>query len=683
MPWSMAHRKRWDLNRSLVESLAFAVIPVIVDAVTKIWNPTPSSTVTGVVATTSLLLICMRLLWVADKPNPLSGAVFTGLAPLTDESALPQSDHLQKVVDRLRDNKSSAVLVLVGPSGAGKSTLVSKSLVPWLATKATPQWKCEFIRQYDSLMHLTSTLGRQLDKLLGIDHKLLADPHFDSSQVRLRQDACPSGKLLIIFDQAEQMLYLPQSVLQWLVTILENLKEVPGIRILLILREDFYLKMRFLGPLLPKPQFLLEVPGLEPAIEDVVMVKLQKLNVLPNTARTILDSLRSERLTPNSGERDGSIVVESRGVILPLEVEVIGLMIENMAAKLPYIDDSIYLTRLNGKDGLTHAYFMAFMRAAPDSNVAIDLLCVLSTGTRLRTAARIQEIARICYYSEEEILENLQFLEAHNLVVSASGDRGRQYQWAHDWLAARFGEFSTTEMDVRRRDNIVFIADRIQRGAEFKSRVWPVKDCRRNLVLLNVVFTACITVIGIRLLMACLGNMVTTRLSGNGIVAEILRVISDPVYVPFAMPHATWAIFVRAFGMLFVRLKSAALTVICFMGLASVVATVIVPKSWLITIGLEAFVIACVFWYYAWEPRVLPEARRRLSEFASKCFGGTVLCSVIGVWFYYFWTPQIPYASYMAWGLSAAFALAAINGIQRYGSRDAIAIWLGIFERRF
>jgi conflict system STAND superfamily ATPase len=368
-------RTQREANRSVIEGIALGMIPVLVDGVLRICNSGNASDLLPSAVCLILFAVIAYFLWNPWKPPPPSGIVFPGIGPLTNKSAVPQAEDLARLLKRL-GSKSSAILVIVGPSGAGKSTLVTTFLLPRLASSAEESWDHILVDHYDSVIQLKDDFGKRLDQVLSVTYSLLADPTCEATGIVLQKRGCPTGKLLIILDQAEQMSFMPPAALQWLVTILKKLKKVSGIRILLLLREDFYLKMRFLGAMLPLPDRLLEIPGLRASTDDGLLAKLEKVNVKSSAARLILDSLRTERMTLNTGRLARNILVKSHDVILPLELQVVGLMLETIAATHPIIDEELYLGRLNGKEGLIHVYFDTFMRASSDSNVSMGSLCV-------------------------------------------------------------------------------------------------------------------------------------------------------------------------------------------------------------------------------------------------------------------------------------------------------------------
>ena len=224
--------------------------------------------------------------------------------------------------------------------------------------------------------------------------------------------------------------------------------------------------MRFLRDTLPCHKDLIYIPGFNPQNDSDKNEVRQLLNQVcePDVVTVIVNDLRSASSSVSSN------LTGTTGVILPVDLAIVGLMIEishlfRERGKLRYRE--AYEVTLGGKDGLVRSYLRTCLQASPDYYVSQAVLAALSAATGLRSAVGIQKLCQVVYYRDDDVEKAIEFFEERGLVrrfATKSGEAA--YEWTHDTLAAAYREFSASEMDATLRDNIMYLAERATTGKE-------------------------------------------------------------------------------------------------------------------------------------------------------------------------------------------------------------------------
>ena len=262
--------------------------------------------------------------------------VFPGVRVLQQDEYWTR-DEGDPLINQITD-PDRRVRLVYGPSGAGKSTLLRTQVVPVLLARG---WHVVHISEYTQLY---LSLIEQLRPVLGLlpDRLQAAVPHLS------RDDS--AQPIVVILDQAEKLLSLAMAERQHALALLRKLYEHGTIRIVLVIREDFYLAVhKMLDGIVPNPNELTYVGGLTLKGADRQFVYGKLLQVVANeaTVEAIIDDLGSDASwTTSNGSSD------PQPVILPLALQMVGSMLEIEQQRGGVIDSALYKRRLLGTRGL-------------------------------------------------------------------------------------------------------------------------------------------------------------------------------------------------------------------------------------------------------------------------------------------------------------------------------------------
>ena len=281
--------------------------------------------------------------------------------------------------------------------------------------------------------------------------------------------------------------------------------------------------------------------------------------------------------------------------ILPVQAQIVGMMLENAAKLIGDINERYYLSDLGGKDGLIERYFSAYVESSPNRDVSLQVLFALSIEIKLRGQLSIDQLSSIVHRDKVDVNRCLQFFVREGLIRDT---KDGLYELAHDYLAEKFHEISGTELDPMERDNIMFFWDEMRRsphGGEYRSST----DVMKGFVFSDLVIGYLAVLLILRLTGTLYGvdwgwfNLLKGfKLSGMGI---------DIYFLPVFASHLAWSIYVALFyRRLFSRLRESrlarALSIFTVINCAGwVTLAVFKPYYWLWSIGMGGLAIGAKF----------------------------------------------------------------------------------------
>jgi len=467
-------------------------------------------------------------------------------------------------------------IVFVGSSGVGKSILLETQVVPSLQREG---WQAIFLSNYGP------SLAAQLRNIL---RRTLLD--FPDREQQFLHYASLDGidrntKILFIFDQFEQFLSTNSQdnkdgggEREWFRAFLANATTLSNIRPLIVVRREWYYELRFLGKFVPSPVECFHLAGWkmdkDGSDRPLILEKLEMVTKNPEAAQLILDSLEREN------------------EILPVEVQMVGFILENEAREIGEIDSEYYLKELGGKEGVIYTYFRTYLDAASDRDITLKILFALSVETVLRSQQQLSQIADVIHESQRDVSKCLLFLVEHGLVrATATG----KYELAHDYLAEKFHDLSGAELDPVERDNIIFFWDEMRRTSESLPITRSQTDTKKRFVFSDYF----IAVSAILLLVRLMWSIYDINWSWFNILSpyQTAKIGIDIYYLPIFISLLAWNVYVTLlYRRFFLHLNESTLgrllskfTVVN--GTAGILMSTLIPYGWILFIGLCGFPI--------------------------------------------------------------------------------------------
>ena len=502
--------------------------------------------------------------------HPPQRGKFRGIGGIDKQNAWQRMKDSSKLSMTIKKSTKHPI-ILVGASGVGKTVLLETQVIPALKEE---KWEYIVFSNYDNFeAELVNEVFKKFPRRMGND----------SARNQILAAIDKRSKILFVFDQFEQFLSenssnddKSENTRKTFKAFLEDATDYENVRIVIVVRKEWYYDLRFLDQFIPSPYESLHLSGIK---MDEDLNKKLLLNTMhtalknPKLADAVLQSLI------NNDE------------ILPVEAQAVGLMMENKVRDSGTLSIEDYFEKLGGKDGVIRSYFQTYLDASPDRNISLQVLFALSIETQLRIQLSCDEIADIVHKSRDDVQDCLNFFKEQELVrVSHTG----LYILVHDFLAAKLHELSGTELEPLERDNILFFWDKNRKQSHF-TVTRPRRRFDKKLIFSDY-------------FMIFLAVLLVARLTGplyhldwgwfnklNVFQAQSLGI--DFNYIPIFISHLAWSIYVTSFyrrffsllrESLFSRILSKYTVINCT---ACVVTAVFLPYYWILSIGIGGLFI--------------------------------------------------------------------------------------------
>jgi len=505
-------------------------------------------------------------------PPPPEKGIFQGVGLSGRENAWLRPDETKNLFIEIEKTINKPI-ILVGSSGVGKSVLLEKLVVPLLEKEG---WKVKSFSNYNPFETFKADLVKTLFTIVpNFSHEQLSDDgtiHGIDSSIRL----------LFIFDQFEQFLSTnsdasgrSKEAREWFRNFLKSSVNLNNVRLVIVVRKEWYYDLRFLGMFVPPPIKSLHLSGLKMNKNgkdiDFIASDIQKVCHNSNVAETVLKNLTR------------------KDEIIPVEMQIIGLMLENIAKKRGEINSEFFLKELSGKDGLIQRYFDAYLESSPNRDISLKVLFALSVETALRSQYTLQQIADVIHESKVDVNECLKFLTEQKLVLQ----RIDKYELAHDYLAQKFHDYSGAELDPVQRDNIIFFWYEIRNLKTQLDITRPERDSRKKLVFSDYFMIF----ISILMLARLTGPIYSVNWEWFNPLSkyQIQKIGIDIYYFPIFISHLAWFIYIALFYRRFLsyikesKIRSLFSKFTVVNGAALVLASAFFPHFWFFLIGLGGF----------------------------------------------------------------------------------------------
>ncbi|GHH89841.1 nSTAND1 domain-containing NTPase [Streptomyces capillispiralis] len=238
----------------------------------------------------------------------LAPTPFRGLEPFREEDAevfFGREEDTETVVTALRGDRAS--VTLCGPSGCGKSSLALAGVAPVMrrAGHEVVVVQCgRTSRPVEALAVELLELARQErfgpPRVISVERVVTWLTGAGLADTVHRLTGSATTDLLVVLDQAEALLDLPEGDLTALLSVLFPARRTPGMRVLLTLRADFVdaaLSHERLGPVLKRGAVLPLTPMTREQLHDVITRPVDRVpgvSYEPGLARRILEDAGSE-----------------------------------------------------------------------------------------------------------------------------------------------------------------------------------------------------------------------------------------------------------------------------------------------------------------------------------------------------------------------------------------------------
>jgi hypothetical protein len=592
--------------------------------------------------------------------------IFRPFEILDRTTAWPRRNDETRLVDTLKRSDDKPI-ILVGESGSGKTVLVESQIIPIFKND---NWLCFYLSNYSNFRTQVTNQVRSLSDKYSIDKQ--------GAIVGLEPDSTPT---LVVFDQFEQFLssYSDTSATStesrnWFKALIDSLVRCAPVRVLIVVRKEWYYDLRFLAAFVPPPMESVHLTGMR--VDDAEgSVPTLKFNLARAT---------KNELTPD-------VILQSllrADEISPIEAQIVGCMLENKERVLGPITPEIYSIQLGGKDSLIQEYFETILSSSPNRDVALQILFALSIETRYRSSLTLPQIVSMTHQNKDDVRSYVHFLEEQRLIIE--GEAGH-YQLSHDYLAERFHDISGTELDPKQRDNILFFGDELRRSVPAS-----IASINVRAPLMHVVSDWFMGALFLLLIARVMAPAYGARWQWFNPLASFQSSYFgvDTAYLPVFVSHTAWSYYVTIFyRRIFSRLKEgvvgSALSVFtliaCF---ASVALATFLPHYWMFSIGFGGFWIGVKLLQLSVIPHLSTVSRQDFRVAGRETIFNVSFVVVLGALFGRYIDRARPsldlFRTYQLVSIPAFVLLTYTMYLvfRLHVSRKAASIWLGMFDRR-
>jgi hypothetical protein len=582
-----------------------------------------------------IVFIFLRKYFRKAKPlPPKRGEYFYGLfSPAIfgrdekiDRVVWPRSKDERRIENAIRNcaSRGGDYLILVGQSGVGKSTIIKGRVTNALK----PNWRVLTVDEYGDDFR-----DRFCEELSVIC------PEAEFDRVELRTSGKLKGKkidghLLVFFDQFEQFLLQakktskPSSDLDWFRLVAASLHQHPAIVPLVAVRREWFYELRFLREKVPSPLRVIHLGGVPLDFED-----------------ELCEEVRAKFCVVAGDDSISKLIIEdlgSEGEIQPVEVQIVGQMIEDKLGTGKKLTRKIYWERWGGKEGLLQEFLRRSLYAAPNTTAAAEVVFALSAEKSHRHPLAVPEISRIIHKSEALVEESVEYFVKLGLVRRSGKD---VVELSHDYLAEKFYTFSGANLPAADRDNILFFWHATTSNVQLQDPIIPDEQ-KKGIVFSNYVYYFLLTVLLARLFAPAIGPRVGLDWQVYNPLKAFQQTVGiiDIFYFPVFISHLGWTFYVcRLYQNLLYHLKHVeTATERCFSVISvilcalCVLVAVVVPPIFMLSIGLGGLGVAVRFWLLSRRSHLPSNASSYFYDIAkSTLFNCLGACIVGAVMLYY------------------------------------------------
>lgn len=611
---------------------------------------------------------------------------------------LPKRDKFQPVGEDLTDpirrriivgniyrriiSAESGFLILCGPSGAGKSTIARSLLKDALHDSG---WAIsDPISGFTSISEFKEAVRKTVEEI-GLDCQNKDGMAFTVEPTIAFKNGDPSKNILFIFDQFEQVLeYIgpepdKNDLSIWFKKLMNSLSQNPSIRCLIIIRKEYFYQLIQLCKEQAHLDDTIDIPGLALSDEN----NSDDLNDLTARLHYLIPGC-----VANAIEADFKHDPE----ILPVEVQMVGFMVQDIVNTKGMISEPDYRTKYGGKRGLIQRYFLRYIDSTSDRETSRALLFALSTGINSRSRYSIDDLAKILHRDAVTIRQSLNDLKRGGLIM---GSGMGPYSLPHEYLAEQYHDLSSLLLDPVERDNITHYCELLRRD-RMKANSLYIGTLNSNTLIIDMLFGTVFTLLVARLFLPIIPISLEWRSAfGSQSMREYFASISgiiDVEYAPCFIASVLSGFYVWRLSRNFtlkINKRIAFTWVVIISTIAMISFGIFLCHGWLAFASIAGWLVAVQFnmsksvlrgsWIKIRNDLLSGAAKETFRNMSLITFSGVCL-----IWSAYFWAKRAVYAE-LLWGieivLAIFFGIFMIICITKHTSKHQGSIFLSTWDR--
>ncbi|KYC41609.1 hypothetical protein WA1_16300 [Scytonema hofmannii PCC 7110] len=356
--------------------------------------------------------------------NPI--ATYAGESPDMPVEDIVVASGRQKDVEALIERmkrRDCKLTVIYGPSGVGKSSIVQAALVPALE-RTYFEGRIVLPILLQDYKNWLNRLGECLAKPL--DNNFLS-AYLSIIIEQLRENEQKKLFTILIFDQFEEFFFDNNNPVnkQWFSDFLRQCLEIPYLKVILSLREDYI-------------HFLLKISRL-----TSLRIDKNYENILyylghfsREDAKTVVQSLTRRSAFPLELSLIEQLVKDlavKEEIVLPIELQVVGMQLEN--EKITQLEDYQKLGDMP-QEKLVEKFLEDVVQdcGRENENVAWRILYALTDERGIRPLRSRNDLISISDEPEEKIDFILEILSGSGLLIMIREIDSNRYQLIHDYI---------------------------------------------------------------------------------------------------------------------------------------------------------------------------------------------------------------------------------------------------------